>query len=145
MNGIEPITTKDLVDFYGTLSSVITKLERGVSVFQIEQNMALVDDDIKVEPTKNIWEELRLMKEALKKQNTAIRTLKWRSKKLPNENMDAGAHAEPCNDRSPYFWSLGNPQKSKKTTLYIPIINILPQKADRGLCIYLLGYLVSTG
>lgn len=39
--------------------------------------------------------------------------------------------------------ALANPQKSKKTTLYIPIITILPQKADRGLCIYLLGYLVS--
>lgn len=83
LNGIEPITAKDLVDFYGTVSSIISKLKSGVQPFQIEQDMAFPDDDIKVEPTKNIWEELRLMKEALKKQNTAIRTLKWRSKKLP--------------------------------------------------------------
>ncbi|HVU96817.1 MAG TPA: hypothetical protein VHE34_16425 [Puia sp.] len=81
LNGIEPITTKDLVDFYGTASSVITKLEKGVPVFQIEQDMTLVDDNIKVEPTKNMWEELGLVKETLKKQHAVIKTLKWRLKR----------------------------------------------------------------
>ena len=29
LNGIKPITTKDLVDFYGAVSNVITKLKKG--------------------------------------------------------------------------------------------------------------------
>lgn len=81
LNGIEPITAKDLVDFYETVSSVVTKLEKGVPVFQIEQDMTLVDENIKVEPTKNMWDELGLVKEALKKQHAAIKTLKWKLKR----------------------------------------------------------------
>ena len=60
--------------------------------------------------------------------------------------MDAGAHNNRSYDRSPIPGAVApieSPQKSKKTTLYIPIVNISPQKADRGICIYLLGYLVS--
>ena len=79
LTGIEPITAKDLVDFYGTLSSVIIKLRKGVPAYIIEQDMITADDALKVTPTKNIWEALRLIKEELQKQDAAIKALISRS------------------------------------------------------------------
>jgi hypothetical protein len=74
LSSIDPITRNDLRDFYKKLSSVVGKLKNGVDAVQIEIEMenaaAAVDQDPEV--YTNLWEEVRLLKERLEKQELTI-------------------------------------------------------------------------
>jgi len=73
LNGAEAVTRKDLRDFESKISSVIIKLEKGMAPHRIELEMTDEEDPLVY---KNVWEEIRLMKETLQDHDTAIQELK---------------------------------------------------------------------
>jgi hypothetical protein len=85
LNGIESITSNDLADFYSKLGSAITKLQNGVPPYQIELEMNPVEEDPQV--FRNLWEEVRLIKETLLEHGAAIRELK--QDRQPAKEKDA--------------------------------------------------------
>jgi hypothetical protein len=76
LNGNEAITRNDLRDFYSTVSSVLTRLRNGVPPYQIELEMAPIDEAPEALKKRNLWEEIRLIKETLQVHGAAIQELK---------------------------------------------------------------------
>jgi hypothetical protein len=76
LNGNKSITRKDLRDFYGSVGSVVAKLKKGISPYQIELEMATPVIEDPESYKKNLWEEIRLIKETLEEHGTAIQELK---------------------------------------------------------------------
>lgn len=106
LNGIEPITAKDLVDFYGTVSSVVAKLRMGVSAYRIELEMTKAGDDLKVDPAKNIWEEIRLLKERLQIMDATIKTSKNKPKiARKRKNGHRRFHMGLCHTAPDWAWT----------------------------------------
>ena len=78
LNGIDAITQKDLFDFYGALSSVITKLEMGMPAYEIERQMDAYNQVLIVTPKENMWEAIRKMKETQQIHDAVLKRLKSR-------------------------------------------------------------------
>ena len=80
LNGNEPITRKDIKDFYSKLSSIVAKLKIGLNSFQIELEMdEPTDGDLRV--VKNLWEEIRLLNEKMQQFDLTLIELQDRIKK----------------------------------------------------------------
>lgn len=80
LTGIEPTTRNDIKDFYGKLSSVVQQLKNGVPAYLIELEM---ETEIAASPEtyKNLWQEIRLIKETLQQYGMAIKELQEQIKK----------------------------------------------------------------
>jgi hypothetical protein len=80
LRGNEAITSKDIKDFYGRLSSVITKLKQGINAYQIELEMDELTEQERP-ALKNLWEEIRLIREKMGQFHLALTELQDRIKK----------------------------------------------------------------
>lgn len=76
LNGIEPITRKYLIDFYRTIGPILVKLKAGLPAYQIELEM-MPDDEMTIPQKRNLWEELRLIKESLAELEKLISTFNY--------------------------------------------------------------------
>jgi DNA polymerase III delta prime subunit len=70
LNGLEAITRNDIRDFYGSVSSVLTKLRKGMEAYQIELEMSRVEAE---EHKKNLWEEFHLMQATMEEHTLTLR------------------------------------------------------------------------
>jgi hypothetical protein len=75
LTGNEFITPKDLRDFYGAVSSVLIKLRNGIPAHQIAMEM-MSEEETNGYQEKNLWEEIRLIKDTLQDHDEAIQELK---------------------------------------------------------------------
>ena len=70
LNGLEPITRNDIRDFYGCVSSVVTKLKKGMEAYQIELEMTAGTAE---EHKKNLWEEFHLIQATMEEHSLTLR------------------------------------------------------------------------
>lgn len=70
LNGLEPITRNDIRDFYGSVSSVISKLKKGMEAYQIELEMTTDEAE---QHKKNLWEEFHLIQATMEEHRLTLR------------------------------------------------------------------------
>jgi hypothetical protein len=76
-NGKKAITRKDVIDFYRTIGSVLIKLKSGVPAYQIELEM-IPDEELTDAQKKNLWEEIRLIKQKLDELGSTLKIIQSR-------------------------------------------------------------------